>query len=1494
MKRISVLKTLLLPAVLAVGTPGANAAVRPDRDAIRKAKHQATMTMPKKAPAIQAAASLTGVNFLGYLCYSDYSNLGLYSISGTNFRFSYTADLNASGGGTYGNGKYYAVDMDNFPDGPAQLSVYDANSWQLLNSAENQSASSVSADLTFDPTQNEVYGIFFDGDYSIFWDPSLSTGLGLLNTETGRSTLIGDSFAERMVAIACNADGQLYGISISGDLYAINKTNARTTLIGATGVTPDCDMQSAVIDYNTGKMYWSAVYDDYTTGLLEVDLSTGRASQVKEWTDSYGYPTMDMVNGLSLKQDIQTSGIPDKATGLAAQFATGMLSGTFSFTLPSADIAGNQLSGTLDYAVTAGEISKSGSAKAGSTVNVPMTLPSAGAYTFSVTVSAAGQTGPATSIEKWIGYDEPKWEGTPTTRPDGNDGSAMIIDWTESVPVSGIHGESIGRLTFDVVRYPDVKTVATGISATTCTDKIDSNVRTEYSYKITAKTNGGTSATASTNTIIYGTTWPVPFNEDFSQPGVERLYTVADVNKDGSTWKFENGAFVYGYNQKNNANDWLITPPVRLETGKLYTFSFHARNSYPDERICASFGTAATPEAMTTQLVAPIVISGFQTQAKPETNFSVNTTGDYYFGIHACSDADASDLYLYGITVKAVPVTAPSCPRNLTVTPGSQGASEATLTFDMPSTSINGDRLSGNLDVNIYRNDSKIATLNSLTPGAGNITWKDENIDFRGLYTYKVVAVNTEGEGEYATETAFIGIDVPGPVRNLTAKEDPTSEGNIIVTWDAPEKGVNGGYINPDELTYYISPGLGGDEINNGRSTIYRDNLNATKSQIYQGYNVWAENASGSGRQNWSTVTTIAGPALKLPVYESFANQTQRSGPWLNKMIAGEIGEAFWFISDGTISSSGTQDSDAGIMLFSASATGCASRIETPKIDIRGAKNPYLTFWAYLTGKNDRLEVMLSREFGEFSTVLTIPMNSAPKGWKRFELPLSEYADARFIQAGFAAFAVEATDYIIAIDNISVRDLVDHDLELMTLTAPSDLKVGQKGEFTVSVRNVGRNDAQAGSYTVNLIKNGKTVATAAGKAVNAESQVSFTMNDTPTIDDSEETIYTASLTYEADQNPDNNTSTGKRVRIELPVYPSVTDLDGEITANGISLSWSEPNIADMPAKPVTETFESYASFIISGIGDWTLVDGDGLKTIQMTLSGLDDPLQYDNVGKPMAFQVFNPEKAAIPFATWDPHSGKQMLAAFRPTDGVNEDIPNDDWLISPELSGKAQTITFYAKPGASIPETIEVLYSETGHDVDDFIYGSEPFIVADVRDWEQFRIMLPDGAKYFAIHCISDSPNHFALLVDDITYTPAGALPEEVSLMGYNVYRDGRRLNSEPISESVFDDNDVELENTYKYKVTSVYDKGESLYSNEYTVLYTHAGLGSVEITRITVQSDSEGLVIKGAEGKKIDVYTLSGINAYSGIGDNVTRVSLPKGIYAISIDGHMFKHAVR
>ena len=54
------------------------------------------------------------------------------------------------------------------------------------------------------------------------------------------------------------------------------------------------------------------------------------------------------------------------------------------------------------------------------------------------------------------------------------------------------------------------------------------------------------------------------------------------------------------------------------------------------------------------------------------------------------------------------------------------------------------------------------------------------------------------------TAKVFVGIDEPGAVSNLRAYEDAETEGLIHVVWDQPE-GVHGGYIDPNDLTYYIS-----------------------------------------------------------------------------------------------------------------------------------------------------------------------------------------------------------------------------------------------------------------------------------------------------------------------------------------------------------------------------------------------------------------------------------------------------------------------------------------------------------------------------------------------------------------------------------------------------------------------------------------------------------------------------------------------------------------
>jgi hypothetical protein len=89
-------------------------------------------------------------------------------------------------------------------------------------------------------------------------------------------------------------------------------------------------------------------------------------------------------------------------------------------------------------------------------------------------------------------------------------------------------------------------------------------------------------------------------------------------------------------------DDWLITPGIKLEAGKLYEFGFKAQTQYyvHVERLCASLGTAPDPEAMTTQLLAPTDITLEEFGHKFNIQFHVPADGVYYFGIHGCSDAD--------------------------------------------------------------------------------------------------------------------------------------------------------------------------------------------------------------------------------------------------------------------------------------------------------------------------------------------------------------------------------------------------------------------------------------------------------------------------------------------------------------------------------------------------------------------------------------------------------------------------------------------------------------------------------------------------------------------------------------------------------------------------------------------------------------------------------------------------------------------------------------
>ena len=139
-------------------------------------------------------------------------------------------------------------------------------------------------------------------------------------------------------------------------------------------------------------------------------------------------------------------------------------------------------------------------------------------------------------------------------------------------------------------------------------------------------------------------------------------------------------------------------------------------------------------------------------------------------------------------------------------------------------------------------------------------------------------------------------------------------------------------------------------------------------------------------------------------------------------------------------------------------------------------------------------------------------------------------------------------------------------------------------------------------------------------------------------------------------------------------------------------------------------------------------------------------------------------------------------------------------------------------------------------------------------------------------------------MLDDITYIPVGAVAEDLSLMGYNVYRDGQKVNSEPWPESVWTDASTQLNETHTYRVTAVYDKGESLYSNEVSVLNTAVESISAEQASITTLPGA--IRVNGAKGHTVAIYAMDGRCLFHAVAGEQLQVAAPCGFYVVKVSG--------
>lgn len=264
-----------------------------------------------------------------------------------------------------------------------------------------------------------------------------------------------------------------------------------------------------------------------------------------------------------------------------------------------------------------------------------------------------------------------------------------------------------------------------------------------------------------------------------------------------------------------------------------------------------------------------------------------------------------------------------------------------------------------------------------------------------------------------------------------------------------------------------------------------------------------------------------------------------------------------------------------------------------------------------------------------------------------------------------------------------------------------------------------------------------------------------------------------------------------------------------VNEHTVSLAWTSPE----PVDGFLEDFEGHNDFAINSSGSigWTYIDADNKPTY--TWQACTFPTQ----GQKMAYVVMNPWQtvpAVNDNPNYKPHSGQKMLVDF-----CAVDAQNNDYIISPRLNFDADfQISFWArsyKTGENYnAERIRVGYSTTGTQPSDFTFVNESPYVELPDEWTLVAYDIPKDARYVTINCVSDDA--FMLLIDDIFVGTNKVRPESANMaraaaknpvVGFNVYRNGEKLNSKPV-ESVSYTDEVPDYGDYQYTVAAVKKDG--------------------------------------------------------------------------------------
>ena len=1437
-----------------------------------------------------------GSNLCGFIAYNELGlDLGIYRIplaaSQQLTQLRGTKGMLSSFRGGASSDRYYVMSYfgTTIQNGVDQCltAIFDLRDWKLLAEAGDYGQyERVGSDMTFDPVTQRFYGCFLNRNQSQW-----VLGYMQLDPASPSSTIAAVTqlctLEVSLNGLAADANGTLWGIrNDNGDLVTINRKTGEMTKVASTGLVPGYN-GSLTWDNTNGILYWAVTYEDasapsgMSSAILTVDKTTGALAH------AYNYASPAQTGGLYTEYTAAGKA-PGEFTGFNVAFEGESLSGAVNFDAPSSLSDGTAASGALTYNLTVAKDNGYVAYNSDLTcsygdkgVTVPLTLSTPGNYTFTIQARNDAGKGYPASQTRYVGVDLPM---QPQNLAVSYDSGTVTVSW--DAVTSTVHGgyHNPDDVTYNVtLSQLDADGIATSlqpqtVSTTSATWQAGSD-ETLYGFNATVTPVFGTNSgdAAKSGYVWFGALRP-PFLQTMT-PEIDG-WTPLNVGT-GATWVKEYNsrgkgwAIPYNWGTVNNA--WLFSPSIRLEKGRYYVMSLKAYSEVVNNEIQVYIGRGeATPDAMTTKLASSRVAprTSYSKPVLVTFGFACEETGIYHLGLLNSFRSDTWTnvpyMFVNDVTCTPAPDSAPDAPQ-LTVDYDKKGAVKADITVKAPSATYGKTPVESLDKVILKVNGAEVNSWENVAAGT-ELTYTYEGAS-AGNYSFTAIACTDDVEGVPAMSTVFLGMSLPVDPEWVDVTEKADLPGTVDVSWAPVAKSANGQDIASEAITYNLMNIITNTYIERGVTSSPKElKICEPTDQKALYLSVNAETSAGVsstyGTRMKQSIMHVGKP-YDLPVIENFAGGSV-SHSWsvvnqhssydrISVANAAELGGDA--NGDGYCLTAFVPYADSQCSLYSGTIQIPADA-NSPTLGFACFRQNYGSDEANDKNLNELLVSVIGTEHQ--GTLKPIVMKDQGLGWQYYFYDLSIFKGEK-VNLLFTWHTVGYTTHWV--DDIQFFDAPQKDLAVTGFSVPAQVEPDSRVRMSATVTNRGVRNLAKGDAVAELRRgdDGKLIATSNVPALQPFQSIGIIFNDHLNNSFDSEVPYKVTVVLDGDANAAND-SMDAVLSLKLSDKPAPRALDGDRNDEGFAaLTWQAPDLS--PRYPMYEIgFESSTAPSMTDLEGFSTIDVDGNEVYgELGLTG------------PQGFTTFPHSQLA--------HSGGWMLVSPCNADGA----PKEDWLISPKLSGAAQTLSFYVRTNWNAYESYTVLTSTTGSEKDDFKTTALEAKTTS-NDWQRVDIDLPEGTLYFAIVSKADDTTDLIyLMLDDFTFEGADA-NDGLTVAGYNTYRDNEFIEKTAPVEQWED-----LQGNpgpHFYRVTADYgDRGESAPSNSLFLFTRGTGVEGISGTVGRIHALPGRIVIEGADGADIRITDLSGITVAATDNAAATETfAVSSGVYLVTIDGSTLK----